>query len=465
MSLSFEESLRKNIANTSIENTVAETAMIADDISVAIPSIMTLNESYGIAAYSGDDGNWQQHTDYVRYSSFSDDNISVISDKKDITLHANQFNITQEENSQYIPFEMPRYYDGYDLVNTAISVHYTTKTGRHVADKPVNVTFNDNKIRFGWLVNSNATIDAGTLEFEIHAYGTVTGSDGVPKGYVWKIKSNKNLNVAQSMCDCEDAINDINDSWIQELVTDIAEKVADEIKNVAVGEQVTAAENAAASAEQSAESARQYASNASSAATNAVNEVLQDYATQKYVDDAVDGVDVTEQLASYVKTSDLEENYYNKTDASQLINSTIESKGYATEDYVNQAIESADLDSYYKKEETYSKTEVDEKVANVKVDLTGYATETYVDNKTGILSSSISDNADSITGINSAITTINQTLESLDKSPRITYDATYGDVELDDGSTAEYMFTLWKTENGVREVQDRFQIAGGGGGK
>ena len=100
---------------------------------------MTLDENYGIAAYSGDDGNWQQHNGYVRYSSFSDDNISIINDTKDIALNTKQFNITQEENSQYIPFEMPRYYDGFDLVNTILSIHYTTKSGRHGASKPVNV--------------------------------------------------------------------------------------------------------------------------------------------------------------------------------------------------------------------------------------------------------------------------------------------------------------------------------------
>ena len=478
LALSFEDSLKNNKNNSM--NNVAPMAIepvaaaSVDDISIDSPSIMTfdspsimtLNENYGIAAYSGDDGNWQQHTEYVRYSAFSDDNITVINDKKEIVLDANQFNITQEENSQYIPFEMPRYYDGFDLVNTVMSIHYTTKGGRHGASKPVNVTFNDEKIRFGWLVDAGATLDVGTLEFEVHAYGTVAGSDGVSKGYVWKTKSNKNLNVLESMCDCEGVINSIDDTWMQELVTDIAERVADEIKNVAVGEQVAAAEAAARAAKQSADSAKQYAESSSSAAIEAVNTVLGDYAKKDYVDEAVAGVDVTEQLASYVKTSDLEANYYNKTDTAQLMNSTIEEKGYATTGYVDNAVAEADISSklndYYKKSETYSQSEINDKISNVTVDLTGYATEKYVDDKTGILSSSISKNEDSITGINSAITTINQTLDSLDKSPNTKYRATYGNVELDDGTTAEYMFTLYKEENGVEEVQDRFQIMGGG---
>ena len=162
MSLSFEESLKNNNKNDNI----AITNMFAMDVvenDVAIPAIMTLNETPMIAAYSGDDGNWQQHNNYVYYSAFSDDNISIINDKKDILLDANQFNITQEENSQYIPFEMPRYYDGFDLVNTALSIHYNTKHGRHGASKPVNVVFNNEKIRFGWLIDAGATIDVAII--------------------------------------------------------------------------------------------------------------------------------------------------------------------------------------------------------------------------------------------------------------------------------------------------------------
>ena len=465
MALSFEDSLKNNMATVSNEPIAMAALEVAND------SIMTLDESYGIAAYSGDGGNWQQHNDYVRYYHFSDDNISTISENKDITLNSRQFNVTQEENSQYIPFEMPRYYDGFDLVNTAISIHYETKSGRHGASKPINVTFNDEKIRFGWLVDANATVDVGALKFEIHAYGTITGSDGLPRSYTWKTKSNSSLNVLQSICDCEDVINNIDDSWVQELVTNIAGKIANEIKDVAVGEQVEAAKAAAASAEQFANDAKQYAEDASSAASNAVNEVLENYATTDYVDDAVAGVDVTEQLASYVKISDLEDNYYNKTDASQLINSTIEGKGYATTGYVDSAIAEADISSklndYYKKSETYNQSEIDAKVANVKVDLTGYATEKYVDDKTGILSSDVATNKENISSISKTLGELQADIGAIDNSPKFTYDVAYNDI--DDEEVGENVFVLYEitgegTENEVREAKRKFTIVGGSGG-
>lgn len=481
MSLSFEQSLKKNAETAIMKSENIEVIPVVsmddinivsiDDMGIAEPSIMTLDETPMIAAYSGDDGNWQQHNDYVRYSVFSDDNISVINDTKDIALDPKQFNITQEENSQYIPFEMPRYYDGFDLVNTTLSIHYNTKSGRHGASKPVNVTFNNEKIRFGWLIDAGATLDVGTLQFEIHAYGSVTGSDGVSKAYTWKTKSNKSLNVLESMCDCEDVVNNIDDTWVQELVTDIAERVANEIKDVAIGEQVAVAENAATTAQQHANDAKQYAENASTVATETVNRVLANYATTDYVDDAVAGVDVTEQLASYVKTSDLEANYYTKTDTTQLLNSTIEEKGYATTGYVDSAIADADisdkLNDYYKKSETYSQSEIDTKVANVKVDLTGYATEAYVDNKTGILSSDVDTNTDNIASLSKTIGELQASVGAIDTSPRLTYDVAYNDAE--DADVGENVFVLYEItnegkENEVREAKKKFTITGGSGG-
>ena len=534
MALSFEESLKKNVVNTTVKTAAMPSIAVANDISVANDigiiddSIMTLDENHGIAAYSGDGGSWQQHADYVRYSSFSDENISIINDKKDIALDAKQFNITQEENSQYIPFEMPRYYDGFDLVNTVLSIHYTTKNGRHGASKPVNVTFNNEKIRFGWLVDAGATIDVGTLEFEIHAYGTVTGSDGISKGYRWKTKSNKNLNVLESMCDCEENVNNIDDTWLQELVTDIAKNVANEIKNVAVGEQVAMAENAAARAEASA-------NNAASAATNAVRNALVSYSTTSemeeyvtteiananidekltayakisevnsligdigesenvaaYVDEAVASVDVTEQLADYVLTSDLESNYYNKTETEQLLEdyaltSDLESnyynktqteqrlsvilEDYATKEDVSAAITEADitdkLKDYYTKSETYNQSEIDDKIENVKVDLTGYATEKYVEDKTGILSADVATNKENISSISKALGELQEDVGAIDNSPRLTYDVVYNDTE--DENVGENVFVLYEitgegTENEVREAKRKFTIVGGSGG-
>lgn len=503
MSLSYEESMKKllekenNVATTKIKVAMPTVATMNIDEPIAdMDSIMTLDETSMVAAYSGDDGSWMQHSGYETYSFFEDDDISTIDEKKDIKLSDKQINITQEENSQYIPFEMPRYYDGFDLVETNISIHYETSNKYHGVTQPINVTYNNEKIRFAWLVEAGATQVAGKLKFEIHADGAITDSQGNVKGYTWKSKFNENLNVLQSLCtpdNCDETIiNKIDDeTWVTTLVTKVAESVADKIANAQIGSQVTAAENAAIRAENAAASAE-------GIAAETVEEALTNYSTtsemQDYVADAIENADIDGKLTEYAKTSEVEtlvgdigenenvvgyvdasiqevndnltNNYYTSTQSDQKLTAVLQD--YATKQNVTDAIAEADisdkLNDYYTKEETYSKTEVDTKVANVKVDLTGYATEKFVTDKTDILSTSISTNASGISSLNKSVADINQAIESIDKSPRTTYKATYGDVELDDGTTAEYMFTLWKNEGNGDEVQDRFQIMGGGGG-
>ena len=467
MSLTFSESLAKNQANT--EETTAEET-----------SAVTAYSLRSVAALS-DTENWTpiEDKDYRFYNEeYSDDNYSSVDEQKNIALDSSQFNITQEQNSQYIPFKMPRYYDGFDLKDTKLSIYYVNKNKDFHADAPVDVYYNDEYIKFAWLVSEFATQVAGVLQFEIHAEGT--NSKGEP--YTWKSKSVDKLNVIQSLEDV--AVGEIGlseeeiESWYNKIQfeTQVAQSAAVTAQNAAneasrlVGELQdgitqeveTAVNNTVGTVveEQITERLGNYYTKVEtynrSEIDTAIAAVKPDgYATIEYVDEQIQSIDVTEQLDDYAL----------KTDVSAMI--AANPQDFATKQEVADAIAAEDittkLGNYYTKEETYSKSEVDTALDNVSVDLTGYATETYVDNKVSPLSSSISDNASSIVGINSAITTINQTLEAIDKSPRITYDATYGDVELDDGTTAEHMFTLWKTESGVREVQDRFQILGGGG--
>lgn len=479
--ISFKDSLEKMTTANIAEPAVSSTA----NIEVETPSVMTLNEvnSEPIAAYSGDDGNWNQDSKYVYFNIFSDENISTINTEKDVILHNKQFNITQEENSQYVPFEMPRYYDGYDLTNAEISIHYNTSDGAHGSARPINVTYNDEKIRFAWLMDANATRVAGKLKFEVHAYGTVTGDDGTPLSYVWKSKSNGNLNVVQSLCDCKDVINNIDDSWMQELVTDIARNIAEEIKNVAVGEQVAAAESAATRAEVAA-------ANAETVASTTVQDALVDYSTtsqmETYVAQQIADADIAGKLTEYAKTSDvsdqlkdyaLAQDVYSKTDADAKVRAILTDGEYATKTDVADAIAAEDITT--KLGNYYTKSEVDTALEEIDIseqlgdlgqnpDGSDRTVTQYVENKLQNVDlanyvTKEAHNSD-IGSLNTSVSNINKKLESIDDSPRVTYEATYGDVELDDGSKQEYMFTLWETEGtNTPTVKSRFQIMGGGG--
>ena len=80
-------------------------------------STMSLRNSVALAA---EEESWTLHTGYDTTDNFavgkrySDEHISYVDEKKNVTVNDFQVNLTQEENSQYIPFEMNRYYDGID---------------------------------------------------------------------------------------------------------------------------------------------------------------------------------------------------------------------------------------------------------------------------------------------------------------------------------------------------------------
>ena len=468
MALSFEES--KKLLKQQAAETPAVMSLHHSD-----SGIMTLDapQTDGlIAAYS----EWTKSAKYTWYDQYSDEAVSRIDKNKNITIDASQINISQEENSQFIPFEMPRYYDGFDLMETTIWIHYLSSDGYRGASKAVNVSYDATTIKFGWLIDGKVTHIAGNLKIEIRAIGVNNHGDS----YVWKSKTFDQISVLQSLFDDNETIV-LDDSWVQELITSIVENVTAEIAELQVAEHLEAAETAAKNAQDAASTAQAYANDASQAAITAVNGVLANYATKSYVDDAIDKVDLSDKLQDYalkseipVNVSELENDVgylteHQSLDAYALKTDVPSIEGLATETYVDEAVRAVDvsdqLKDYAKSADVYTKSEIDEAISNVEVDLSGYYTKSEVDAKDDALSSSISTNTGSISSLNKTVAEINQTLASVDKSPRVTYEATYGDVEMDDGSKAEYMFTLWETE-GANEptVKSRFQIMGGGGG-
>ena len=488
---SFSDRLKAVTQNSGI----AMTAMVSE------PSIMTLEETpYDGLAYSGEESWTEDRTNYRWFSDFEDENYSIIDEKKNIVLNVLEFNIARESNSQFIPFEMSRRYDGYDLTNMNISVHYDRADGSHGYDQVVNVRYNSEKIRFVWKVDGKATSVVGTLKFEIHATGEIEDNQRTKYAYDWRTMPNSDLKVYESICNtgCDEEIN-VDDSWVQELVNDVAEKVASQIASAEIGSQVTAAENAAARAEQAATNAE-----------NAVENVLatKGYATETFVKDEIAKVDVSGQLVDYAlkseiptKVSELENDngyltehqslegyatedfvaqaitdadisdklndYYTKTETynKEEIDTAIEAskEGLATETFVQDEIAKVDVSEQlveyaksadvYTKEETYSKDEVDTAISNAEPDLTGMASEEYVDEK--------------IQPINTAITTINETLSTIDTSPNKTYEAVYNDTS--DENVGENVFVLYEVtnegkENETKEVKSKFTITGGSGG-
>ena len=66
-----------------------------------------------------------------------------------------------------IPFEMPRFIDGIDLMSMTLVIHFANPEGLSDHAKPVNVSFSEDKIQFAWLVDEKVTAIAGEVKFEI----------------------------------------------------------------------------------------------------------------------------------------------------------------------------------------------------------------------------------------------------------------------------------------------------------
>lgn len=90
-------------------------------------------------------------------------------------------------------------------------------------------------------------------------------------------------------------------------------------------------------------------------------------------------------------------------------------------------------------------------------------TKTQVDNKISTLKADVDSNATNITSLSRTVDGIRQDLDNLD-TEGYTYYATYGNATLATGEEAENVFTLYEVKNEKEEVKSQFVITGGGGG-
>lgn len=162
-------------------------------IAAAANSAMTLSAELAV-----DTEEYTLCTDgrYEVYTKYQDDAYSTVDNLKNITVDATQINIMQEENSQYMPFRIPRYWDGMDLMDMLIQIRYES-----IAEKKgkvatvINVASNNTYIRFGWLIDAAVTANAGDIIFEIMA----TGVNEKGNNYIWRTRPNGKFTVLQGL--------------------------------------------------------------------------------------------------------------------------------------------------------------------------------------------------------------------------------------------------------------------------
>lgn len=188
-------------------------------IAAAANSAMTLSAELAV-----DTEEYTLCTDgrYEVYTKYQDNAYSTVDNLKNIAVDATQINIMQEENSQYMPFRIPRYWDGMDLMDMLIQIRYES-----VAEKKgkvatvINVAFNNTYIRFGWLIDAAVTANAGDIIFEIMA----TGVNEKGNNYIWRTRPNGKFTVLQGLN--YDGIIEPSEDWYTSFVNMILGHVAE----------------------------------------------------------------------------------------------------------------------------------------------------------------------------------------------------------------------------------------------
>ena len=105
-------------------------------------------------------------------TDFSDDAYHEIdAATKTISKITDQTIVEGENLSQFIKFQTPRYYDGIDLAQKEINIIYLSPNKYSDINEAVNKEYNDEYIRFGWLVPYAACPVEGTLTFAIEFVG------------------------------------------------------------------------------------------------------------------------------------------------------------------------------------------------------------------------------------------------------------------------------------------------------
>lgn len=115
--MSFKDSKAQILANSASDDSDIST-MEADLATTAV-----VDDGYVLCT----DGR------YVIYDEYYDNSYSTVDKLKNVTVDSSQINIVQETNSQYIPFRIPRYWDGIDLMKMLIQIRYenvSTKKGQ-----------------------------------------------------------------------------------------------------------------------------------------------------------------------------------------------------------------------------------------------------------------------------------------------------------------------------------------------
>lgn len=128
---------------------------------------------------------WEAMSGYIQKPYYTDMNVQIDASRKAIGDMSQNVSTQGEENSQYIPFIIDRYYDGIDLSEMLFQVEYQLEDGAGSVDNVVNAYKSEDKIKFGWIIPAGATQLGGSIKVMVFCMGRLQNGES----YILKTKA------------------------------------------------------------------------------------------------------------------------------------------------------------------------------------------------------------------------------------------------------------------------------------
>lgn len=131
--------------------------------------------------------------------------------------NSNNILVQNDHNSERFTFDMPRYVDGHDMLeSTVVRIHYRNVSSNGLSRNndvysPDDVDLledDENTIAFTWLLSSATTQYIGNLHFSIEFLCV----DGEKVEYAWNTGVYKEITIIESIHNTEEAAAEINDA-------------------------------------------------------------------------------------------------------------------------------------------------------------------------------------------------------------------------------------------------------------
>lgn len=477
MSISFKDSLKHlrqteaiqpaAVSSVSAAEELQKLTSAADDFFPERSEVWNSSEPASPADPTAAPSAYLPSDRYRQYTSYQDDRYSTVDSQKAIHVNESQVTLTQEQNSQYIPFEMPRYSDGVDLMNMTIQIHFVNKDGEEYYSDPVNVASNQDTIRFGWLTDEHVTYLSGLITFEIVAIGQNEKGDT----YIWKTRPDGKFNVMESLNG--NGIIKPDADWYSQFVVDMDQKVLRAANSAREAAAYAAdCQDAAASIDSAKDAVQEVIDSAAESMEaeirSSLKQTLSGFYTKAEVDALLENLDlsdfmtqVEQKIESIDGLADLKITYHAASHTIGFYNGETLIVSHVLNTNPDE-VWTAQYTEQIEDKILSASAELDEKIASAAKAASDVCDalktfQTEAAKTAADLKNTDTRLSSDLTGVNTGITDLNAGLSALEskvneldgaKNPN-EYEATY----------EENLFTLW--ENG--EVKNQFTITGGSG--